>query len=106
MSAVNQSYCLFIISLLALSSTAITIKPTRIGWLTVPVFFIAWMTGELAWFHIIWQGTLLIYVLLSNSSHYALYGLSTLMLAGSLAGLCKLHIGAHKSREKIGRAHV
>ncbi len=104
MPTVSQSYCFFIVSLLALISTAITIKPTRIGRLTVPVFFLGWMIGELAWFHIIWQGLLLGYIMLSDSQQHAFYHLSILMLVGSLVGLGKLHFDALKSPRIFSKA--
>lgn len=95
----------FFLGLVSLVCTACALVQTRrIGWLIVPYFMLAWLAGELALIHILWQVLLTALVAFTGvlNSSTAQTGLG--LFALSWMGLLFLHIQSLDSHRILRRS--
>ncbi len=80
--------------LLALSTLTALIKARRLHYGAIPWFFVGWLTGELAWFHLAWSLPLSVLVVLGDGldSSTGRWGLTLFLF--SWIGLVWLHLQA------------
>ncbi len=92
-----MSFYLFLAILFLLFTATVVIKARQLSFAALPWFFSAWLTGELAWFHLAWQLLLTLLVTLGGGMESAANRWGLVLFSLSWLGLLYAHIKAMDS---------